>query len=426
MIERLSRLVDEAALVKIKIDNYMVRFANDEVTVFKHWTTRRESLYLAKDKRAMSLSSSVEFKWEDVEGALKKLGEMPEDPLYLPLNCRPRLMGAESFDNYEKLLDVVKEAVDSADGAERNAGAAVLSYSYVTYEDTAGASGSYGVNKVYLTIRSFYRDLSATSSIAARRVAELNGKRAGSMNSQLLNIAKGLPSKRVEPGRRDLLLSPLIWGSLMGEVVSVWASGTEVLAQSSRYGLEDLGRLVASASLNVEEGAWRSENFGYMPFDSEGCPTRRVEIYREGVLTSFIHTRRSAKYFGTEPTGHAVETYMSAAPSHIEVAPGDAPGDLDGLFKELREGYYIHGNWYTRYQNVKTGQFSTVGRDVALEIKDGRPVSVVKFIRIIDTLENIVKNVESLSKNTLQVYWWDMRAAATAPYVVLRNVGVST
>lgn len=110
----------------------------------------------------------------------------------------------------------------------------------------------------------------------------------------------------------------------------------------------------------------------------------------------------------------------------MEVGAGDASGDLEELFAELKNGFYIHNNWYTRYQNVKTGQFSTVGRDVALEVRDGRPVAVVKFIRIADTLENVVKNVEALSKKRAQVYWWDMPAPATSTWAILRNIGITT
>ncbi|MEM1599063.1 MAG: metallopeptidase TldD-related protein, partial [Pyrobaculum sp.] len=166
--------------------------------------------------------------------------------------------------------------------------------------------------------------------------------------------------------------------------------------------------------------------YGFTPFDVEGVPAKAVELYKRGVLSGFIHTRRTANALGAEPTGHALFHWVRPYPGHLEIAGGDAPDDLQDLFKELGSGFYIHNNWYTRYQNVKTGQFSTVGRDLALEIKNGRPTAVVKFIRVADTLENLVKNVSALSKTTRQVYWWDMPVPATAPYALVRNVGVTT
>jgi len=51
---------------------------------------------------------------------------------------------------------------------------------------------------------------------------------------------------------------------------------------------------------------------------------------------------------------------------------------------------------------------------------------VVKYIRIADTMENVMKNVAELSKAQKQVYWWNMPAPANAPYAVIRQIGVTT
>ncbi|MFZ8838489.1 MAG: hypothetical protein ACO2PM_06035 [Pyrobaculum sp.] len=37
MIQILQRHVDEAVVVKTRVRNYMVRFANNEITAFKSW-----------------------------------------------------------------------------------------------------------------------------------------------------------------------------------------------------------------------------------------------------------------------------------------------------------------------------------------------------------------------------------------------------
>jgi PmbA protein len=73
---------------------------------------------------------------------------------------------------------------------------------------------------------------------------------------------------------------------------------------------------------------------------------------------------------------------------------------------------------------VKTGQFSTVGRDVALAVRGGRPVAVVRHMRIADTLENVLRNVSSLSGEPAQVFWWDMPVPATVPFAIVENIGV--
>ncbi|MEM1615397.1 MAG: TldD/PmbA family protein [Pyrobaculum sp.] len=426
ILKILEGKVDEAAVVKTRVDNYMARFANNEITVFKNWTVENTYLYVARGRRVASAGFTGRPALEEVERLVKSLESLPEDPLYVSLGGPAPVSHSEAGEDFSKLPDLVKRAVDAAEGVERNAGVVAYTYVSVEYEDTAGRSGRYAVNRVYMTMRSFSGEFSVTGAAAARRISELKAEELGSRNAQLLSLSRGLPQIRIEPTRADLLLSPLVFGHILGEVAALWTNGAEVLSGSSRYSKEDLGAAVASPALTVVEKAADPASYGFTPFDVEGVPAKAVELYKRGVLSGFIHTRRTANALGAEPTGHDLFHWVRPYPGHLEIAGGDAPDDLQDLFKELGSGFYIHNNWYTRYQNVKTGQFSTVGRDLALEIKNGRPTAVVKFIRVADTLENLVKNVSALSKTTRQVYWWDMPVPATAPYALVRNVGVTT
>lgn len=425
MILRLvERQVDEAALVRIESENYLLRFANDEATAFKSWTTTEVGLYLAKGRRITALSFTGEPDVKAVDDAVRRLEKLPEDPLYVPLKPQPPPPREEKEEDFEKLADIAAEAISAAGGVERSAGAVQLTYICFEYEDTHGGRGRYCVNRAYLTIRSFKGELAATAASAARRLSELRPKEAGQSNAELLELAAGLPAEDVEPGKRRLLLSPLVFGHLLGEVASVWLSAGGVVAGSSRYEPGDLGKAVASESLNLEDATADEGAYGFTPFDYEGNAVRRVELIRRGVLAGFLHNNRTAAKLGASTTGHALRGWIMPSPGHVSVRPGDGPKDLQGLLAELGTGYYVHNNWYTRYQNIKTGQFSTVGRDVILAVRGGKPVAVVKHMRIADTLENILRGVSLLSGEAAQIYWWDMPVPATVPYAVVEDIGV--
>ncbi|MGC9130105.1 MAG: TldD/PmbA family protein [Pyrobaculum sp.] len=426
ILKILAGRVDEAAVVRTRLLHYMVRFANDEVTAFKHWAAESTFIYVAKSRKTAAVAVTGPPSLEKVEEAVKRLATAPEDPLYVPIGGPSPATRHESPEDFEKLPDLVKAAVDAASGVERSAGVVHLTHASVSYEDTAGRSGAYSVNRVYMAMRSFLGDLSATSAAAGRRIGDIDAARLGRENAHLLDLARGLPQVRVEPARADLLLSPLVFAHLIGEAAGNWASGSEVLAGTSRYTKEDIGREVASQLLTVADAAHDPGAYGHTPFDLEGVPPRPVEIYRGGQLAGLLHTRRTAHALGMEPTGHAMHHYARPWPGHIRIAPGDGPADLEELLRDLRRGYYIHNNWYTRFQNVKTGQFSTVGRDVALEVRDGKPVAVVKYIRIADTLENLVNNVAQLSREARQIYWWDMPTPAHSPHAIVKNIGITT
>ncbi|MEM3327048.1 MAG: TldD/PmbA family protein, partial [Thermoproteus sp.] len=376
ILKLLERLVDEAALVRTRAEEYMVRFANNEATAFKAWTSEEVSIYLAKGRRTAAVSFTGEPDLGAVEEAARRLERLPEDPLYVPLKAQPPQPREEREEDFEKLADLVNKAVEGARGADRNAGAARLTYLCFEYEDVYGRSGRYCANRAYLTVRSFKGDLAATAATAGRRLADLKPEEAGRANVELLELARGLPVEDVEPRRARLLLSPLVFGHLMGEVASMWLTGMNVIAGSSRYGSGDLGAQATSELLTLLDVTAEEGAYGFAQLDYEGNAVRRVELIRRGVLAGFLHNNRTAAKLGASTTGHALRGWFAPAPGHVEVPPGDGAEDLQGLLAELGEGYYVHNNWYTRYQNVKTGQFSTVGRDVVLAVRGGKPVAI--------------------------------------------------
>jgi PmbA protein len=141
VIQILQRHVDEAVVVKTRVRNFMVRFANNEITAFKSWDVDNTYIYLAKGRRTTFLSATGTPDLAQIEEAVKRLASLPEDPLYVPVEG-PRLpTRRESPEDFEKLPDLVKKAVDSASGVERSAGVVNLAYVEVEYEDSAGRGG---------------------------------------------------------------------------------------------------------------------------------------------------------------------------------------------------------------------------------------------------------------------------------------------
>lgn len=197
ILKILLRYVDEAVVVKTLTKHYMVRFANDEITVFKNWDVEHTYIYLAKGRKTTSLSATGTPDLAQIEEAVKRLASLPEDPLYVPVKGPRPPTRRESPEDFDKLPDLVKTAVDSAAGAERSAGVVNLAYVEVEYEDSAGRSGQYAVNRVYMAMRSFLGELSATAAAAGRRVADIKAEKLGEESSQLLSLAKGLPQRRI-------------------------------------------------------------------------------------------------------------------------------------------------------------------------------------------------------------------------------------
>jgi PmbA protein len=166
---------------------------------------------------------------------------------------------------------------------------------------------------------------------------------------------------------------------------------------------------------------------GSEPFDYEGNPTLNLPLIEDGYLRNFLHNNRTGARFNVQSTGNAVGVggWVFPGPRHVSIRPGSMGRDTEALFSELGNGVFILNNWYTRYQNIKEGLFSTVGRDAVLLVKSGKPVARLRGVRITDTFQKLLRNYVDSSREAQQVYWWDMPIPGSSPYVMLRGLRLS-
>jgi PmbA protein len=96
------------------------------------------------------------------------------------------------------------------------------------------------------------------------------------------------------------------------------------------------------------------------------------------------------------------------------------------LIADTKRGLYINNTWYTRFQNYSTGEFSTIPRDAILKVENGEIVGAVKNIRISDNMMNFWKNIDALSRETQEIYWWEEAAPpSTLPTVRARQMTIT-
>jgi PmbA protein len=182
-----------------------------------------------------------------------------------------------------------------------------------------------------------------------------------------------------------------------------------------------LGKKVSTQGLTLFD--WG--NFPYGPdsglFDWEGVPTQQTQIISGGILASYLHNLTTAKRFNTASTGNA--GWVVPEPTNLVIAPGTIK--TKDMFREINRGIYLTSNWYTRYQNYREGSFSSVARDAAFLIKEGEIKSSLKGIRISDTLPALLNHICLLSKERYWIKWWDAEVPVLAPYMLVRDLGIT-
>lgn len=414
----------------------MLRFANNETTVFNYWTDEWGSIYLVKGRRVYTFSLSnlseeaVRAKLNEAQSIMNSLSD---DPDYVPVTHQGPVGVWDSYDPRvedaeDKVVDMVKEAIDSStsEGAIRNAGAFTYGSVETNYSDHTGLNLHWRGTFFNLSIRAFHNDpeLSSMEAAAGRALSDIDARGLGSRVGQALSMVVKLPKGNVE-GRFRVIMGPLVAGHLYGLVANSWLNAYNVLHNLSPLTVKDLGSKLASEGLTLVDLSADPSRVGSEPVDFEGNPTMNLTLIKGGVLQSFINNNRTASKLGIKSTGNAARGWLTPSIRHLSIGPGSMRDDLQSMFSELGDGVFIQNNWYTRFQNIREGLFSTVCRDVVLLVKGGEPRYVLKGVRISDRFSTLLSRYVNSTNRQYQVFWWDMNTPSTVPYVLVDGVNIT-
>ncbi len=425
-----KRLGVEDAILQTSVGSeHMLRFANDSLSVAKRTEEGVVSVYLAKDGRRIVGGSTnmSERRLEDFVGRLyKTLVNLSKEPVYARLPRTPSDLRTPGFsdkrlaDSEREIPELAAEAISAAHeaGASRSAGSLEASVSSTHILASNGTVGKDSSSSILLNIRSFTeRNASGHGLSCSESLDGLDPRQAGRRAGE--NAKRMLNSGQPEAGKYSLLLSPTVAAnlvSLVGEYASAFAvdAGTSFLA-------DKVGKKVASADFCLTDHGRIKGCLDGTNFDDEGTPTRSTKIIEGGVLKGYLHNLTTAKKFKTETTGNA--GIVEPAPWNLEVAAGDS--DYDEMVKEMKRGIILTSNWYTRFTNSRTGEFSTVPRDGTYLVEKGRITKPLSGLRVSDSVERLLSSVRLLSKLREWIEWWEVDTPTLIPWLLVDDVSVT-
>lgn len=429
LLKELGDRFDGVAVKVISRDTTMLKIWNNQPGVLQMWRDVNVYLLLGKQRRVAVLEFRVGSP-DEALSATKKIEDyitkVEESELYtdLPEPGRPTpLEGGYDKGIVEHLSDprplaeaMVVSALNS--GADRVAGTLELEDVEVAVATSKGFSGSYRKTGVMAYLRSLKGDLSGHWAWGSTRLDTKAIEEVGSKSASFIGLAK--TKADFTPGRYDVILSPLVIGNLINYVASM-ASGMAVLLGMSFLAKRNIGDLVASDIFTVIDAPRDVALPGLAPFDDEGVSTYNKPIINKGALSSILHNTATGRVFKTASTGNA--GWTNPRPWNLVIEPGN--GSFDGMVSEVRRGYIIINNWYTRLQNYVEGQFSTVARDIVLEIRNGSIEGYVDRVRIADRFEVLLKSIKALGRDAYDVTWWEVRIPTRAPYVLAESINLT-
>ncbi len=442
-IDRLKQYVDVAVdYAEDKVEGILargtistgsqIRFSQNAIDISKRWEELELDLFLIVEGANTgftnrSVTSEAEVK-ETLDDAITFIKRLPESKFFAGVEDSAQeyesLSGCydSNIDDFtEEAPEYVNAAIDAAlaKGAKRVAGALKFSEDSIFFRSSFGPEADEKRTRYDFNIRAFQEELDYSGqgltcgTIPSQ--AEDDFVNAGEKAGRLSKMAEG--AEQGEPGTYDVILSPTVAANLIGYIPSA-ANPFFVLIGMSPLG-DKMGEQIGPETVSVREKPHVEGGVASKTFDMEGTATEETEIVQDGVLKSFIHNTSTARMYETESTGNSDAASLGRGTKMLLPAPTNLVFDNgDHSFEELTESndpaIYVTSNWYTRFQNYQSSEFSSIPRDAMFLIKNGA-MKPIKNLRISDNLLRMFSNISAIGNDRTQVYWWEVNTPTFIP-----------
>ena len=175
---------------------------------------------------------------------------------------------------------------------------------------------------------------------------------------------------------------------------------------SADGGATRFGEQVTGPRFTLVEDALDARTLG-VPFDVEGTPKRRVTLVEKGIARGVVHDRQSAKWFGTESTGHAADPRRYQPGGHagnLTMSGGHAT--RDELIASVRRGVLITRFHYTNTPDPRRATMTGTTRDGTFLIENGEVTRALANVRYRMSALDLFGGIDLLGPQRLCRDWW--------------------
>ncbi|MFH0778564.1 MAG: TldD/PmbA family protein [Candidatus Eisenbacteria bacterium] len=196
-------------------------------------------------------------------------------------------------------------------------------------------------------------------------------------------------------GEMPVVLGPGVTGVLLHEAI-----GHGMEADFNRKGMSTystmMGKKVAEPFVSILDDATIPYSVGSINVDDEGTPGQKTVLVENGILTSYMHDKISAKYYKVAPTGNgrrqSYQHYVQPRMRNTYMLAG--PATPEDVIKSVDRGIYV--------QDVSNGEVRIGEGDFAFYVSQGRMIEGGKLGAPIKDV-NIMGNGPKMLQNVIMV-----------------------
>lgn len=199
---------------------------------------------------------------------------------------------------------------------------------------------------------------------------------------------------------------PVVMGAGASGILLHEAMGHAFEADFNRKGQsifsDKMGQRVCPKGITIVDDATIRGNRGALNFDDEGVPGQYTCMVEDGILTSYLHDRISARYYGVAPTGNGRRESFRYNPIPRMRATYMENGEAskDDIIASVKKGIYVD-QFSNGQVKIGEGDFTFYVKSGFL-IENGHLTAPVKDINIIGNGPEALADIQMVG-NDLEV-----------------------
>ncbi len=422
LTKKLKNVCDEFAIAENYENIKELRFSNNSMDLFNNWEESYTDVFASRNKKTMDILikdyNNIDYYIEKID---KTLNMIPDNPSYYGINPEHYnySSGEEDIDEVD-IYDLSQQLIDASlkNKTDQNAGLIYKNYAKTRIKTNYNDETYYN-SGIEIVLRSFKGDYSGQEGLhyGIDAVKNIDPYKIGENAAE--TALNGNNKIDINEGKYDVLMSPYLIGTILTYNIG-FLSYFDIDSGLSPF-IGKLNENIASKNVNLYDDPLNKNGIGFTPVDEEGTMTEKLDLISNGTLKNYMHSYSTARKAGVKTTGNA--GIISPSPWQIHMEKGNK--DINDMISSMDSGLYINNSWYTRFQDERTGTFSTVPRDGVFLVKNGEIKGNVSGIRISDSILNILKNITEISNEENYVKWWDEIHSSIMPSVKAENINIT-
>lgn len=204
-----------------------------------------------------------------------------------------------------------------------------------------------------------------------------------------------LGAGKLASGARSVVIRNNAMADLLSTFSGVFSADNAQKGMSLLAGKENTQ--IASQTVTLTDDPLMPWGLGSCPFDREGAATMSKNVIENGMLTTLLHNRKTAKRACVATTGNAAGSGR-VAPSNLYIRPGEST--LDALLEIMSEGLLITElSGLHAGANPISGDFSLLAR--GFEVSGGRCVRAVEQFTVAGNFYMLLQSVTAVADDLL-------------------------